>query len=130
VDRGALEDWIDRYERAWRSSGTSLLASLFTPDAVYSMAPYEEPHRGLAAIELLWEAERDGPDEEFTLETEIVAVDGHTGVIRAEVEYARPPRRYRDLWIVRLGDDGRCVAFEEWPYWPGEPKLSGSPEAA
>jgi ketosteroid isomerase-like protein len=124
VDRGALENWIDRYEQAWRSAGTSLVADLFAPEATYSMAPFEEPHRGLAAIERLWETERDGPDEEFTLETEIVAVDGDTGVVRAEVEYAQAPRRYRDLWIVRLAGDGRCVAFEEWPYWPGKPRVS------
>ena len=23
-----------------------------------------------------------------------------------------------DLWIVRLAADGRCAAFEEWPFWP------------
>ena len=21
-----------------------------------------------------------------------------------------------DLWIVRLDDSGRCIAFEEWPF--------------
>ena len=24
----------------------------------------------------------------------------------------------RDLWVLRLGDDGRCSWFEEWPFWP------------
>jgi hypothetical protein len=27
--------------------------------------------------------------------------------------------RFRDLWIVRLGPDGRCRHFEEWPFAPG-----------
>jgi ketosteroid isomerase-like protein len=121
VDRVALEAWIEHYERAWRSPGTTLLAELFAPEATYSMAPFEEPHRGLAAIERLWEAERDGPDEEFTLETEIVAVEGDTGVVRAEAVYAAPPRHYRDLWIMRFDEHGRCLAFEEWPFWPAEP---------
>jgi ketosteroid isomerase-like protein len=118
MDRCALEAWIDLYERTWRSPGTSLLAELFAPGATYSVAPFKEPHRGLAAIERLWEAERDGPDEEFTLATEIVAVEGDTGVARAEVHYVQPRRHYRDLWIVRFDPDGRCVAFEEWPFWP------------
>jgi ketosteroid isomerase-like protein len=121
VDRAALEAWIGLYERAWRSAGTSQLAELFATDATYSMAPFEQPHRGLAAIERLWELERDGPDEGFTLETEIVAIEGDTGVVRAEVVYARPPRRYRDLWIVYFDEHGRCLAFEEWPFWPSEP---------
>jgi hypothetical protein len=121
VDRPALEAWIELYEHAWRSPGTALLSELFAPEATYSMAPFAEPQRGLEAIERLWEAERDGPDEEFLLGTEIVAVEGDTAVVRVEVRYARPPRHYRDLWIVRLDDQGRCIAFEEWPFSPPEP---------
>jgi hypothetical protein len=29
-----------------------------------------------------------------------------------------PAERWRDLWVIRFGDDGRCVAFEEWPFAP------------
>ena len=37
--------------------------------------------------------------------SEIVAVEGDTGVSRVEVWYdGPPPRHYRDLWIVRLDD--------------------------
>ena len=51
--------------------------------------------------------------------SEIVAVEGDTGVSRVEVWYdGPPPRHYRDLWIVRLDDSGRCTHFEEWPFWP------------
>ena len=70
----------------------------------------------------MWEDEREGPDEVFTLATGILAVDGPTAVVRAEVRYGDPPRQeYRDLWVIRLADDGRCAWFEEWPYWPGRP---------
>ena len=41
---------------------------------------------------------------------------------RTEVCYSDPVRQeYRDLWIMRLGDDGRCYWLEEWPYWPERP---------
>ena len=50
MDRTQLTDWLAGYERAWRSPGTDSLAELFTEDASYSTAPYEEPHRGLEAI--------------------------------------------------------------------------------
>jgi hypothetical protein len=30
-------------------------------------------------------------------------------------------QEYRDLWIMRFDDDGRCCAYEEWPFWPGQP---------
>jgi len=112
--------WLEGYESAWRAPGTDRLADLFAPDAIYLKSPYERPVAGLSAIQRMWEAEREGPDEVFTLATEIVAVDGPTAVVRAEVAYAGPPHQeYRDLWVIRLADDGRCRWFEEWPYWPG-----------
>jgi hypothetical protein len=49
--------------------------------------------------------------------SETVAVDGHTGVARVEVAYGNGDR-WRDIWIVRLLDDGRCGHFEEWPIAP------------
>jgi ketosteroid isomerase-like protein len=119
VDRADFDRWIAAYERAWRAPGTDALARLFTDSATYSTAPFERPYVGLEAISALWEAEREGPDEAFEMSWELVAVDGDTGVARVEVEYGRPDsQRYRDLWIIRLDPDGRCRAFEEWPFWP------------
>lgn len=118
-DRQVLAAWLDDYERAWRSPGTDLLTELFTPEATYSTAPFEAPHRGLEAIRAMWECERTGPDEVFSIESEIVALEGDTGVVRCEVRYGDPPRQvYRDLWVVRLDAQGRCRCFEEWPFWP------------
>ena len=48
------------------------------------------------------------------MEWEIVAVDSDTGVVRTEVRYEQPRRDFRNIWIVRLGADGRCTEFEEW----------------
>jgi ketosteroid isomerase-like protein len=119
MDRNELSDWLDSYERAWRSPGTDSLTQLFTENATYSTGPYENPRRGLEAIASMWEGERLGPDEEFEMTSEVVAVDGDTGVARVEVRYGPPKKReYRDLWIVRLEADGRCSHFEEWPFWP------------
>jgi hypothetical protein len=119
VDRRELAEWLGAYERAWRTAGTESLEELFAPDASYRAAPYEQPYRGMAAISELWERERAGPDEEFEMSAEIVAVEGPVGVARVEVRYGDPPRaEYRDLWIVRLDESGRCVEFEEWPFWP------------
>jgi ketosteroid isomerase-like protein len=117
-----VEDWVASYERAWRTAGTEPLRELFTEDATYRMSPYEDPVAGLAAIGELWEAERKGPDEVFSMTSEIVAVDDDTAVVRVEVHYGGPrDQEYRDLWIVRFGEDGRAVAFEEWPFMPGQP---------
>jgi SnoaL-like domain len=119
ADRTQVASWIDSYERAWRTAGTGLLGELFTEDASYRMSPYEEPERGLAAIGALWEREREGPDERFTMTHEVVAVEGDTAVARIEVGYASGAE-YRDLWLIRFAADGRCRKFEEWPFWPGQ----------
>ncbi|HEY5195814.1 MAG TPA: nuclear transport factor 2 family protein [Solirubrobacteraceae bacterium] len=125
MSRTELARWIAAYELAWRTPGTAALAELFAPDATYSAAPFDDPLRGLAAIRAFWESERDGPDEDFVLVSELVAVDATVGVARIEVRYGDPvARTYRDLWVVSLDSDGRCTAFEEWPFFPGRPRVA------
>lgn len=122
TDRAQVSRWLAGYEAAWRSAGTASLAGLFTADASYLHGPYELPVTGLDAIARMWEQEREGPEEEFTLATDILAVDGPVAVVRAEVHYWDPlDQEYRDLWVIRLDDDGRCTWFEEWPFWPERP---------
>ena len=119
LDRPTLLRWVEGYERAWKAPGTDSLADLFAEDASYSTAPYERPHLGLDAIKEMWESERVGPEEPFEMQSEIVAIEGDTGVVRVEVRYGPPKdQEYRDLWVVRLDADGRCTHFEEWPFWP------------
>ena len=126
TDRAMVRRWLAGYEAAWRAPGTEGLAGLFTGDAGYLQSPYEQPVTGLDAIRRMWEAERQGPDEVFILVNDILAVDGPVAVVRAEVRYGEPARQeYRDLWVIRLDDDGLCTWFEEWPYWPERPYSAG-----
>jgi len=122
VTREQVAGWVAAYERAWRAPGTGALAGIFTPDAVYRQGPYDEPVTGLPAIAVMWEAERDGPDEVFHMTSDVIAVDGDTAVVQAEVSYGDPARQeYRDLWVLRFAGDGRCAWFEEWPFRPEHP---------
>jgi ketosteroid isomerase-like protein len=121
VDRAAVEAWVGAYVTAWRSPGTDHLTEVFTPDISYLVSPWRPPLEGIDAVAELWEAGRDGPDEGFTFASEVVAVDGDTAVVRVEVEYSGPDTsRWRDLWVLRFAEDGRCRAFEEWPFAPGQ----------
>jgi ketosteroid isomerase-like protein len=125
MDEGRLATWMAGYERAWRTAGTDGLAGLFTDDAVYLTEPYADPIRGLAAIAEFWEAERDGPDEPFTMTSEVVAEQGDRAVARIEVVYGGPSgHEYRDLWVVTFDDTGRATRFEEWPFFPGQPRTA------
>lgn len=122
MERTAVERWVADYERLWRAPGTGRLGELFAPDATYLASPWAQPVEGLDAISGFWEAERDGADEEFTMSSAVVAVDGDTAVVRVSVEYGAPASgRWRDLWVLRFAGDGRCTSFEEWPFAPKQP---------
>jgi ketosteroid isomerase-like protein len=121
MDRSVVEHWVAEYERLWRTPGVDRLGEVFTADVAYVPSPWAEPIRGLDALGRFWDAERKGPDEEFTLASGVVAVDGDTAVVRVAVDYGEPLHaRWRDLWVLRFADDGRCTAFEEWPFAPGQ----------
>jgi ketosteroid isomerase-like protein len=118
----SLLEWLAGYERAWRTQGTDAIGDLFAPDARYSQGPYLDPVVGRPAIARMWEDTRDGSDEVFEMIREVVAIDGDTAVVRLQVRYGVPvTQEYRDLWIMKFAPDGRCVSFEEWPFWPGQP---------
>ncbi len=125
--RDQVLTWLAGYERAWRSPGTDALHDIFSEDASYRLSPYDEPIIGIRAISAMWEFERKGPNEQFTMKSEIVAVDDDVAVVRVDVQYATPSREYRDLWVIRFDDAGRCRAFEEWPFWPGQPRVDLGP---
>lgn len=122
TNRTTVETWVSNYERLWRTAGTDGLSDLFTADASYLTSPWASPVVGLPALAEFWDAERDGPDESFTMSSEVIAVDGPTAVVRVNVEYeGESDGRWRDLWVLTFDDDGRCAAFEEWPFAPRQP---------
>jgi ketosteroid isomerase-like protein len=122
MDPQAVVEWVEGYERLWRTPGTDGLAELFAPDATYLPSPWGRPVTGLEEIRQFWDAERDGAAEDFSLSAAVVAVDGATAVVRVSVDYDRPDGgRWRDLWVMRFAEDGRCASFEEWPFAPGQP---------
>ena len=122
MDRTAVEKWVADYERVWRTPGTGLLAELFEPAASYLPSPWAQTLEGLDAIARFWEAERVSPDEEFTMSSEVLMVDADRAVVRVMVGYGAQARRpWRDLWLLRFAENGRCSSFEEWPFAPDQP---------
>ena len=124
MTRETVERWIAAYESAWRATGTDALTSVFTPDATYSLDPYQPTITGLDAIAEMWDDERP-EGEEFEMSHEIVAVEGDTAVVRVHVQYRKPrEQEYRDLWVIKLDADGLCTHFEEWPFFPHRPRVA------
>lgn len=120
MERRALEEWVERYERVWRAPGTDGVEELFAEGATYLVSPWAEPVVGLAALRTFWDDERPPASDEFTMRSEVLAVDGDVGIARVEVDYANG-NRWRDLWVVTLDAAGRCTRFEEWPFSPTTP---------
>lgn len=120
MDRRRVERWIAGYDKAWRTAGTGMLAELFTPDIVYSPLPWADPVVGLDAVAAYWEASRQGPDEDFSLKTEVLATEMETAVVRADVEYHSLGSSWRDLWVITFSSSVRCARFEEWPFASGK----------
>lgn len=122
MDAADVHRWVADYERVWRTSGTEALRQIFTDDATYLPSPWAETISGMGALGEFWDAERDGPDEDFAITSEVLAVDADraTAVVRVTVDYDTGGR-WRDLWVVQFAEDGRCRAFEEWPFAPEQP---------
>ena len=105
------------------------MGELFTADATYRQSPYAEPLAGLGPIAAMWEAEHEGSDEAFTMASTVVALDGDVAVVHVDVAYEESiPHEYRDLWVIQFANDGRCAAFEEWAFWPGQARTGTAGE--
>lgn len=122
TDIAALRDWLDRYERAWRSNDPVDIAELFTADAVYRWRPWDTPADGAGGREAIVKAWLDDPTADdptsWTLECEPLAVNGDLGIARCVASYRATERRpaptvYHNIWLVELTDDGRCRDFTE-----------------
>jgi hypothetical protein len=119
TDRAVVNDWLARYERAWRSPGTEALTEVFTDTASYVPSPWKSSIVGMPSLRRFWEAARSGPGEGFRMISAIVAIDGHTAAVRVHVDY-EDGERWRDLWLITLNDAGLCEHFEEWPFAPDQ----------
>jgi SnoaL-like domain len=125
TDLTALANWLNGYERAWRSNDAHDIAELFTAQAVYRYHPWADADDrvvGRDAIVASWLENPDDP-QSWTLTCEPLAVNGSLGIARCVTGYApadgNPARTYHNIWLVDLDDTGRCREFVE--YYQKEP---------
>jgi hypothetical protein len=112
TDSMTVSTWIDGYRRAWDSNAPDDIRSLFTEDAEYRTAPFDEPRVGHDAIVAGWVADQDQPgDHEFTWNE--AGRDDDTAFVEGVTVYA-DGRRYANLWVIRFAGDGRAASYIEW----------------
>jgi SnoaL-like domain len=114
MDRNAVQDWVERYIRAWESNGPAEIGSLFTDDATYYTAPFREPWTGRENIVKEWLDRKDEPGE-WSFRFEILGIDGDLAFVRGWTDYPKDEEpKYSNLWVIRLSPDGRASEFIEW----------------
>jgi hypothetical protein len=62
--------------------------------------------------------ERGDSQAAWQFESELLAVDGDTGVVRGLTTYPAaddsPEAVFSNIWVIRLAADGRASSFAEW----------------
>jgi len=118
-----FEHWLDGYRQAWKSDDPDQIGALFTEDATYAPSPFREAWRGREAIVANW-IERGDSKNPWQFESELLAVEGETGVVRGLTTYPahddEPEPVYSNIWFVSLAPDGRARSFAEW--WVERPR--------
>lgn len=105
--------WVDGYRTAWESNDPEDIGSLFTEQALYYTEPHAAPWRGRQEIVDGWIGSRDEPgDTEFSWD--VLATDGDLAIVKGQTIYHDPPRRYSNLWVIRLDSNGQATEFTEW----------------
>jgi uncharacterized protein (TIGR02246 family) len=117
-----VDEWAEKYRRAWEEADDEAAGALFTEDATYKSDPFGEPHRGREAIRAYWR-------QVTALQSNVKVAMGHPVVdgSRAVVEWwtqmdaEGEPLTLPGALILDFVEDGRCRALREYyNFKPGE----------
>jgi ketosteroid isomerase-like protein len=108
-----LVTWMDRYIVAWTENHPDHIAALFTEDAVYDPQTADGELHGVEEIVSWWREIGDDPDN-WSFEWLPLVEEGDLAIITGSTRYADPPSSYRNLWVIRFDESGRCRDFTEW----------------
>lgn len=115
-----VQEWLNAYIRAWSSSDANAIRDLFSADAVYGYRPWDSDEttvRGANAIAASW---LDNPDDPATWEASYApyAVEGNQAVVLGSTRYlatdTHAERNYRNAFVLRFDDGGKCSEFHEF----------------
>lgn len=108
-----LDEWMDGYVLAWSSNDEEHIRALFTEDAVYDPQTADGEWEGIEAIVARWQ-EIDDQEDNWDFEWLPLVESDDLAVITGKTVYQEPPMSYRNLFVIRFAEDGRCYDFTEW----------------
>lgn len=116
ITRAEVEEWADRYRRAWEQADAQAAARLFTDDATYRSNIYEPPHEGRDGVTAYW-SWVTAAQSRVRVRMGAPLVEGD----RADVEFwttmdvEGSPVTLAGCLLLRFDDSGLCSQLRE--YW-------------
>jgi SnoaL-like domain len=108
-----LDEWMDGYVLAWSSNDEDHIRALFTDDAIYDPQVEGGEWDGIEEIVANWQ-DIDDQEDNWDFEWLPLVETDELAVITGRTNYFEPAATYRNLFVIRFADDGRCVDFTEW----------------
>lgn len=118
MDRKDFDKWVQGYITAWKSNDAQDIAALFSEEATYLTQAFREPWAGRENIVKEWLGRADWtgePQDVWTFNYHWLAIEGDTGVLDGLTDYSGRNEMFKNIWIIKLEEDGRCREFIE--YW-------------
>ncbi len=111
-----VDEWAERYARAWEEADDEAVAELFTEDATYRSDPFKEPCRGRDGIRKYW---RDVTARQANVEVAVgrtLEVEGRAIVEWwTQMDSDGTPVTLPGALILDFDEGGLCRALRE--YW-------------
>jgi ketosteroid isomerase-like protein len=123
-----VQRWLDGYVAAWQTYDPIQIGDLFAEDAVYHRNPRSTSAKGREAIVSFWVADKelDMPGL-YGGHYVPVAIDGNLALAYGTTEFFDEDGAldtvYRNAWLLRFDDDGRCCEFHESYTGPPGPEV-------
>jgi ketosteroid isomerase-like protein len=112
----SLEEWAERYARAWEQADDEAVGALFTEDATYRSHPLQEAYRGREAIRGYW---REVTGRQANAEVAIgrTMVVGNQALVEwwTQMDSDGAPVTLPGALVLDLDENGLCRALRE--YW-------------
>ena len=109
-----VEEWAERYARAWEDADAEAAGALFTEDATYASSPFREPHKGREAIKAYWR-KATGTQSNVTVVMGRPLVEGRRAVVEwwTQMDDDGTPITLPGVLILDFDESGLCRALRE-----------------